>query len=267
MRAVHGWRSAVLFDLGRTDAAFAAIDAVVAGDRHDGWEWFWCAKLVRTHGKENSSSTRQALKFWRRFLKFNRDDPGGLSEAFTCEWALHERDGDRRIGFAEFKAHAEPLLAFPGVDAALVWDRVGHWAQTDDNWTEAESAFRRAFELRPDQYAYCLAVALNHLDRWDDTLSVLSPVAMSPNADSLVWFQLAFAQDRAGNPRGAVDGYRRAIELEPGYALAHFNLGGVLWNEGNLQDAISAWREAVARFPEHEFAAKLRRDLPQLFGF
>jgi tetratricopeptide (TPR) repeat protein len=266
MRAVHGWRAAVLFELGRTDAAFAAIDAVVAGDRLEDWEWFWCARLVRTHGKSSSSSTTLALKFWRRFLKFHRDDPRGLSESFKCEWALHERHGDTRVSFPEFKAHAEALLRLPDVEAALVWDRVGHWAQTDDNWIEAEAAFRRAHELEPVRYAYCLALALNHLSQWDDTLAVLTPVTETPDADSLVWFQFAFAQERVGNVRGAIDGYRRAIELEPGYALAHFNLGGVLWNARDTEDAISAWREATRRFPEHELAEKLRRKFPEFFG-
>ncbi|HEX2875937.1 MAG TPA: tetratricopeptide repeat protein, partial [Polyangiaceae bacterium] len=265
MRAVHGWRAAVLFELGRTDAAFSAIEVVLAGDRLDDWEWFWCARLVRTHGKESPSARKQALKFWRRFLKFHPDDSRGLSEAFTCEWALHDRDGETRIGFAEFKAHAEALLAFPSVNAGLIWDRVGHWAQTDDNWIEAEAAFRRAFEREPAQYAYCLAVALNHLDRWEETLSVLLPIASTPDADSLVWFQLAFAQERVGNIQGAVEGYRRAIALDAEYALAHFNLGGVLWNEGNLEDAVAAWREAVTRFPEHGLAAKLQRDFPDFF--
>lgn len=266
MRAVHGWRAAVLFELAQTEAAFAAIDAVVAGDRLDDWEWYWCARLVRAHGKDNPSSRRQARKFWRRFMKFYPDDVRGLLEAFTCEWALHERDGDARVSFAEFKAHAEALLAIPDVDPAAIWDRVGHWAQTDDNWAEAESAFRRAFDIEPHRYGYCLAVALNHLDRWEETLSVLSPIAAAPDADSLVLFQLAFAQERVGNAQGAADGYRRAIELEPEYALAHFNLGGVLWNERNVDAAVAAWREAVTRFPAHELAAKLRGDLPEFFG-
>lgn len=261
MRAVHGWRVAGLFDLGRVDAAFAAIDAVLAGDRLDGWEWFWCARLVRAHGKESPSSRRQALKFWRRYLKFHPGDPQALSEAFVCEWALHDRDGDTRLSFAEFKTHAEVLLKMPDTDAGLIWDRVGHWAQTDEIWVEAEAAFRHAYALNANRYAYCLAVALNHLDRWDEAVSVLAPVAETPDADSLVWFQLAFAHERVGNVDGAVEGYRKAIEFEPGYALAHFNLGGVLWNAGYLEEAVAAWSEAAERFPEHELTDKVERML------
>ena len=266
MRSVHAWRAAVLFELDRVDAAFAAIDAVVGGDRLDDWEWFWCARLVRAHGRKNVSTALQALKFWRKYLKFHRDDPRGLSEAFTCEGLLHERGGDARIDFAQFKTHAEKLLTFPDADVGLIWDRVGHWAQKDDNWTEAEIAFRHAFEVNPNRYAYCLGVALNHLGRYDDALAVLLPATEAPDADSLVWFQTAFAHDRVGDTEAAVDGYLNAIELEPGYALAHFNLGGVLWNAQMHWEALSAWGEAVERFPEHELTAKLRKDFPGAFG-
>jgi tetratricopeptide (TPR) repeat protein len=266
MRVVHAWRAAVLFELNRTDAAFAAVDAVVGGDKLDDWEWFWCARLVRTHGKKDVSTALHALKFWRSYLKFHRDDPRALSEAFTCEGLLHERGGDPHIDFSQFKAHAEKLLTFPDVDAGLIWDRVGHWAQRDDDWTAAERAFRHAFEAEPNRYAYCLGVALNHLDRWEDALAVLLPATETSDADSVVWFQTAFAQDRVGNTPAAVDAYRRAIELEPGYALAHFNLGGVLWNARRPKEAFSVWSEAVARFPEHELAAKLRRDFSEIFG-
>ena len=189
-----------------------------------------------------------------------------IAEAFICESMLHEDGANTGTNLARFKEYAHAMLADPGTNAALVWDRVGHWAQTDKDWIEAEAAFRHAFDLEPSRYAYCLGVALNHLNRFDDALAVLSPAADAADADSVVWFQTAFAKERLGDIAGAADGYRRAIALEPGYALAHFNLGGVLWNDGNMHAAVSAWSEAIERFPDHEHAAKLRRDLPDIFG-
>jgi len=267
MRPVNAWRAAALFELDDTNAAFAAIDAVVGSDLLDAWEWPWCARLVRAHGKKSTLAATQALKFWRKFLKFHSGSVVGITEAFTCAWLLHERGVDTRLDFDQFKAQAKTLMASPGVDAALVWDRVGHWAKTDGDWVQAEAAFHRAFELKPDRYAHCLAVTLNHLGRYEDALAALLPLTKTPDVDSPVWFQIAFSQERVGNIQAAAEGYRRAIELEPGYALAHFNLGGVLWNDRNLPGAISAWSEAVARFPEHELTAKLQKDFPDIFGF
>jgi tetratricopeptide (TPR) repeat protein len=196
----------------------------------------------------------------------HRGDVMAITEVFACEWLLHEDGIDTKTGFDRFKGYAETILAVPGANAALIWDRVGHWAQTDHDWQQAEAAFRNAFDLEPNHYAYCLGVALNHLDRFEDALAVLSPATELADADSLVWFQTAFANERIGDVRGAAEGYRRAIALEPGYALAHFNLGGVLWNDGQEDEAGLVWREAIVRFPEHELAAKLEKDLAHVFA-
>ena len=42
--------------------------------------------------------------------------------------------------------------------------------------------------------------------------------------------------------------YQRAIELEAGYELAWFNLGGVYWNARDVEHALGTWREAINGF-------------------
>ena len=61
-----------------------------------------------------------------------------------------------------------------------------------------------------------------------------------------------------------IDAYRSALQQDKHYALAWYNLGGVLWNTRCEAEAISIWKEAIRRFPEHELSQKLRDDLPFL---
>jgi len=261
MRAVHGWRASVLFQLGRLDDAFAAVDAVIAAERLGTWEWGWCASLVRRLGRHSM----KALMFWRRYLRAHPNDVAALAEEFWTAGILHQGGVNTGINLERFRSKALKLLGCEDIDAALVWDRVGHWAQREKNWVEAEAAFRLAFSLNPSRYAYCLGVALNHLDRHRDALDVMLPETLRPDADSLVWFQVAVAEEGVGDLRRAVEGYERAIAIEPEYALAHFNLGGVLHNSGDDERAIAVWGDAVRRFPNHDLAKKLRRDLPRYF--
>ena len=261
MRAVHGWRASVLFQLGRLDDAFAAVDAVIAGERLGNWEWGWCASLVSRHGRHSV----RALRFWRTYLKAHPGDVAALAEEFWTAGSLHEGGVKTAINIARLRSMALALVDCEGIDAALVWDRVGHWAQQEKNWIEAEAAFRLAFGLNPSRYAYCLGVALNHLVRHREALDVMLPETLRPDADSLVWFQVAFAEERVGELRRAVEGYERAIAIEPEYALAHFNLGGVLQRSRDYERAIAVWRNAIRLFPDHELAKKLRSDLPQYF--
>jgi len=65
-----------------------------------------------------------------------------------------------------------------GADIAFIWDRIGHWAQYDEDWKEAEQAYRLAYELEPSKYGYCLGVALNFLDRKEEALLFLPPKAL-----------------------------------------------------------------------------------------
>ena len=43
----------------------------------------------------------------------------------------------------------------------------------------------------------------------------------------------------------AIDYYRKAIELDPGFAMAHNNLGAMLKNRGQFDEAIAEYRKAL----------------------
>ena len=45
--------------------------------------------------------------------------------------------------------------------------------------------------------------------------------------------------------------YRKAIEVDPRYALAYFDLGNVLDETGRLQDAIRAYQAAISLAPTY----------------
>ncbi|WP_240153630.1 tetratricopeptide repeat protein [Erwinia amylovora] len=58
-------------------------------------------------------------------------------------------------------------------DSAFLWDLIGHWAQDEDEWEDAERHFRKAYEIAGGKYGYCLGVALNHLGRFQESLPIL----------------------------------------------------------------------------------------------
>ncbi len=53
---------------------------------------------------------------------------------------------------------------------------------------------------------------------------------------------------------GAEQAYRRAIELDPENASAHFNLGLLLQQMGNRRDALKAYKRTVELEPRHAWA-------------
>jgi cytochrome c-type biogenesis protein CcmH/NrfG len=127
-------------------------------------------------------------------------------------------------------------------DPAFLWDRLGHWAQDEENWEEAERAYRKAYELEPERYGYCLGTALNFLFQHTEALVVLLGHSAERQFDAMSWFQVAAAHAAIGSISESIDAYQRALELDPDYDLAWFNLGGVYWNSGDITRATKVWR-------------------------
>jgi tetratricopeptide (TPR) repeat protein len=73
---------------------------------------------------------------------------------------------------------------------------------------------------------------------WAHTLTC---TARNPVAHNNLGLVLA-ARGRLGE---AIDQYRKALEIEPGYALAHNNLGLALARSGRVEEAIDQYRDAL----------------------
>ena len=170
------------------------------------------------------------------------------------------------IGFEQYKCEVAACISdHPSVDAAHLWDRVGHWAQIDGNWEMAELYYRKAYELEPDRYGYCLGTALNSLRRFSESLRILVEQATTHQPDALSWFQVAIAREGTGDIEGCIEAYRRALAIDADYAAAMFNLGGILWNSGSKHEAIKVWPEAIGQFPNDPLSKRLREDFSPLF--
>jgi tetratricopeptide (TPR) repeat protein len=167
--------------------------------------------------------------------------------------------------YAEFREEFDHHIAhIDANDAALPWDRLGHWAQDEEDWAEAERCFRKAYDLRGGHYGFCLGTALSFLGRYEESLPLLMEQAQVHQPDAMSWFQVASVYSNLERAPEAISAYRKALALDSDYALAMFELGGAYWNSGDFKQASQVWKAAIARFPDHELAARIRRDFPRL---
>ncbi len=256
----------MLFNLGDGRAAFREINNLLSQADSLGWVWPWCSRLVANFGRTTVDNAVQARTFWQRYVQAHPDHSQGWWELLMSAFYLRGQGYDLGKTYAEFKEEFDTQIAHvDDADAALPWDRLGHWAQSDDDWVEAERYFRIAYELEGGHYGFCLGCALNHLDRFEESLPLLLDQAQTIQPDAMSWYQVSVAYAHLGRPADAIDACERALTIDPDCAVAIFDLGGTYWNFGDKEKGAEIWKDAAARFPEHELTDVLRRDFPFLF--
>lgn len=264
--AVAGWRINTLFNLGDARGAFRDINSILDAAGEEGWIWPWCANLVARFGRSTVGSAQSAAVFWQQYLVAHPALPAAHREFLLSKLYLRKAGHDFGQTFSEFCEEFDRHIGHVGPsDAALCWDRLGHWAQDDGDWIAAERCFRKAYELAGGHYGYCLGTALNFLSRYDEGLPLVLAQAERVQPDAMSWFQVAVAYEHLGSTREAIEAYKKALRFAPDYAPAMFNLGGLYWNSGKIIDAAEIWGKAVEKFSDHDVTARLYRDLPFLF--
>ncbi|MEW6271660.1 MAG: tetratricopeptide repeat protein [Thermodesulfobacteriota bacterium] len=90
-----------------------------------------------------------------------------------------------------------------------------------------------------------LALALVELGRLEDAASHFkASLEIEPRAE--IYSDYGFTMARMNRPREAFAAYRKALELDPDCASAHFNLAAALVLAGKLPEAESHYRRALA---------------------
>lgn len=84
------------------------------------------------------------------------------------------------------------------------------------------------------------------------------------------WLELAICYERTekadcNNINKAEAAYKKAIEIDPNYAEAWFDLGGYYWNQQDITNAISTWEIATQKFPTHKDCERVRAILAEPF--
>ena len=258
--SVQGWRAEILFKQEKITEAFRDIRALLSDGDKLAWVWPWCARLVAIYGRTSFDAAQGSVQFWDSYLKRFTEDLFVQRERLLCVWFIHANGGRTECDYDGFKQTVTDIVASNVPNPAFLWDRAGHWAQDEEDWSEAEKCYRNAFELSPAEYGYCLGTALNFLGRYEEALPILLPQAKEHQPDAKSWFQVAIAREGTGDVEECINAYKLALQLDENYDLAWFNLGGVYWNSQNEADAIATWKEAIRRFPTHQLSSKLQRD-------
>jgi TolB-like protein/DNA-binding winged helix-turn-helix (wHTH) protein/Tfp pilus assembly protein PilF len=156
--------------------------------------------------------------------------------------ALPPREAMRQARQAAMKAIqldeslAEGHTSLAGIKFSFDWD-----------WAGAESEFRRAIELNPNDVTahFWYAQLLLALGRWDESLASDNRAAhLDPVAPIFVEFRGAISHN-ARQYEKATEQMKEALRLDPNYFLIHYDLGRAYEQLGSYERAVSEFQKAV----------------------
>lgn len=136
----------------------------------------------------------------------------------------------------------------------IVLNDLGFALRQVEKSAEAETYLKQAIELKPDlaQAHTNLSVVYYDLKRYQDAVSeAMQAVKLDAN-NPIFRVVLGNALSKTGDLKGAAQEYRVAIKLKPNYENAHYNLGRVLFEDGQTTDAKFALADAINLDPKDE---------------
>jgi DNA-binding winged helix-turn-helix (wHTH) protein/Flp pilus assembly protein TadD len=197
---------------------------------------------------------RRIEDFWRGLEYFNRAialDPGfapayvGKADSYQLlsgYSAIAPRRGFPRARSAAMKAlEIEETLAEAHASMACV--RLYY----DWNWTGAERGFERSIALDPTYAAahHWYSDLWTALGRFDRAIERMERALQLDPLSLMIGTNIALIHYYAGDPEGAIERAREALEMDATFALAHWALGLGCEEQRRHREAIAAFRQAI----------------------
>jgi len=176
-----------------------------------------------------------------------RDDPKRLVglERLMHEAVALDEEGSLREGITRYQ---QILAQRPDMMAAARHLAFDYWRLGDP--PAAIETMRAALRSSaPTTGARIqLGTYLSDAGQLTEALALLqAAVAAEPNLDALNALGIAYA--RSGRPGDALSTFTRSLEIDPGNAMTHENIGAVHLDSGRLADARQAFERALASNP------------------
>jgi len=87
--------------------------------------------------------------------------------------------------------------------------------------------------------------------RFSEALAMCRKLCQTDKNNPDVWMVLGALHGQLKNSAESIAALRRAISLRPAYAEAHYNLGYVLWMQGNLEESLANLQRTVVIKPQY----------------
>ena len=153
----------------------------------------------------------------------------------------------------------DPSLAQAHANLISLYGRARNWAKAEEHYRAARAISASTWATRTTITACCSACRRSGISPTTPTARRSPSIRMHAHAHN----NLGQILERQRQLEDAADAYRRAVESQPAFRLARFNLGRMLIALGRPGEAVSrareaAWSRATPKRPRYLFALRRR---------
>ncbi len=118
-------------------------------------------------------------------------------------------------------------------------------------YAEALKEYRLALDRNEDENLVRQAMAEVHLLKKDASAAIelYDQILLAQNDSPKLWCERGVALHQQGQHAAAAASYRRALQIDPAYAIAHNNLGVAQYHAGETEAAVDSFRAALSSQP------------------
>jgi len=177
---------------------------------------------------------------------------GVMTKAFEeAKAAFTAKNYDDAV--TKFKSAIEkmPVPPPPGV-ADVIWANLAKTYDAMKNWTESAAAYNKAIEYKPTEsnYHLNLSLALIAMGKLEESEAAIKKAAeLNPANAGMAYYNMGATLINRNQPNEAITFFKKAIELDPKYANAHFQLGLSLIGIGKMAEAQPVLQEFLKLVP------------------
>jgi len=116
---------------------------------------------------------------------------------------------------------------------------------------QAEVCYRRVLATEPEHpdALHLLGLLAQQVGRYDQAVELIGR-ALKRNGHPVYFSNLGVVLNDQGKLEEAIAAYRQAISIKPDFAEAYSNLGNSLNDQGKVDEAIAAYRQAISIRPD-----------------
>ena len=209
-------------------------------------------KLLMLQGK-----TIEAVRCFKKVVEMNPDNKEAIFELGNMYFLIGK--DEQAILSYDLIPFNSPLYFKARFNSAAAYERSG-------NFNQAIRIYRTLLKKQPDNnnIIFSLATALLKTDEEDNIRQAADLFTLltekTPKAWD-VWFNLGLTELKLNKNTEAEAAIKNAININPKQPESYFNLGILLYTQGNIEEAGNQWEKTLQLDPDHARAVLYLKEI------